>query len=301
MAVLQFMKNKQDTVPILFNGGMYGTFLHWALYYFSGLTDLTSPHTNLGNSHLFQGLHLININGWREYVNDPHQYSKLVRLHPKVSADQSAVKTINEILESVNRTIVIYHTEDYLLLAINNKFEKIWAHGWLVEWQADFVDNLLNWNKSNLNEMEPWELREFLSLYIYQQHNSETGYKYMCTYVNPKVYKLDIHDLINNFKDTIINLLCYCKLPLIRNNFDEVYQEWIALQKHIEKDKIVNTIVDSIINNYTFTWADQNLTLVDEAIVQMRLRELHKLDLLCYNLNVFPTNTNNLRKLLVDV
>ena len=280
---------------------MYGTFLHWALSYFSGLTDLTSPHTNLGNSHLFRGLHLININGWREYVNNTHQYSKLVRLHPRTSEEESVVKTINEVLESVNRAIVIYHAEDYLLLALNNKFEKIWAHGWLVEWQADFVDNLLNWNKSNLNEMEPWELREFLSLYIYQQHNSETKYKDMCTYVNPKVYKLDIHDLINNFKDTIINLLCYCKLPLIRNNFDEVCQEWIALQKHIEKDKIVNTIVDSIINNYTFTWADQNLTLVDEAIVQMSLRELHKLDLLCYNLNVFPTNTNNLRKLLVDV
>ena len=280
---------------------MYGTFLHWALSYFSGLTDLTSPHTNLGNSHLFRGLHLININGWREYVNNTHQYSKLVRLHPRTSEEESVVKTINEVLESVNRAIVIYHAEDYLLLALNNKFEKILAHGWLVEWQADFVDNLLNWNKSNLNEMEPWELREFLSLYIYQQHNSETKYKDMCTYVNPKVYKLDIHDLINNFKDTIINLLCYCKLPLIRNNFDEVCQEWIALQKHIEKDKIVNTIVDSIINNYTFTWADQNLTLVDEAIVQMRLRELHKLDLLCYNLNVFPTNTNNLRKLLVDV
>ena len=280
---------------------MYGTFLHWALSYFSGLTDLTSPHTNLGNSHLFRGLHLININGWREYVNNTHQYSKLVRLHPRTSEEESVVKTINEVLESVNRAIVIYHAEDYLLLALNNKFEKIWAHGWLVEWQADFVDNLLNWNKSNLNEMEPWELREFLSLYIYQQHNSETKYKDMCTYVNPKVYKIDIHDLINNYKDTIINLLCYCKLPLIRNNFDEVCQEWIALQKHIEKDKIVNTIVDSIINNYTFTWADQNLTLVDEAIVQMRLRELHKLDLLCYNLNVFPTNTNNLRKLLVDV
>jgi hypothetical protein len=184
---------------------------------------------------------------------------------------------------------------------LNNKFEKIWAHGWLVERQAEFVDKLKNWDKSSLHEMETWQLREFLSLYIYQQHNSETEYKDLCTYSNPKVYKLDIYDLIHNFEGTITNVLSYCNLPLIRHNFKEVYQEWISYQKHLEKDKVVNTIVDSVINNYDFEWADQNLTLVDEAIVQMRLRDLHKLDLTCYNLNVFPTNTNDLQKLLIDV
>jgi transcription termination factor NusB len=296
----QSTKNKQDTIPILFTAGMYGTFLHWALSYFSGLTDLASPHTNLGNSHKFNALHLKNIAGWREYASGD-RYSKLVRLHPRVFADDHVVPNINEILHTVNKLIIIYHTDDYLSLALNNKFEKIWAHGWLVERQAEFVDKLKNWGKSSLHEMETWQLREFLSLYIYQQHNIETEYKDLCTYFNPKVYKLDIHDMIYNFEDTITNVLSYCNLPLIRNNFEEVYQEWISYQKHLKKDKVVNTIVDSVINNYTFDWSDQNLTLVDEAIVQMRLRDLHKLDLTCYNLNVFPTNTNDLQKLLIDV
>jgi transcription termination factor NusB len=281
---------------------MYGTFLHWALSYFSGMTDLASPHTNLGNSHLFRGTHLTNINGWREYVHDIQRYSKLVRLHPRgPTAEELIAKTIDEVLESVDRAIVIYHTDDYQSLALNNMFEKIWAHGWLKKREPVLLDKIAQWNKKNLDEMSNWEIREMLSLDICSRVKHETEYQELIAYHNPKVFKLDIHDLINNFEPTLISLLEYCGLPIVRQNFTEVYSEWISYQKHLEKDKVVNTIVDSVINNYTFDWSGQNLTLVDEAIVQMILRDLHKLELKCYNLNVFPTNTNDLRKLLIDV
>lgn len=284
---------------------MYGTFLHWALCYFSGLTDLKSPHTNLSNSHLFRGPqapHLLNIHGWREYIANPHRYYKIVRFHPRGPDPNDKIELVlDEVLQTANKAIVIYHTDDYLLLALNNKIEKIWAHGWLKERESEFVDKLSNWGKSKLSDMDRWELREFLSLYIYNQHIFESDYQDLVTYTNPKLYKLNIHDLINSFEITILDLLSYCKLPVVRNNFDNVYQEWAACQKHFNKDIIVKKIVDSVISKTYFDWPDKNLTLVDEAIVQMQLRDLHKLDLKCYNLNVFPTNTNDLQKLLINV
>ena len=297
----QFTKNKKDTIPIVFTAGMYGTFLHWALSYFSGLTDLTSPHTNSGNSHRFRGPHLETIQRWREYVNNPHQYSKLVRLHPRMSAEDFPKKNINEMLEYASKAIVIYNTDDYQLLLLNNKFEKIWAHGILKERESTLVDTMAKWNKIKLDDMEAWEIREMLShgtcTNIYEESRGDG----LITFDDPRAYKLNIHDLINDFKNRIIEILNYCELPLVRDNFDEVYQDWVMHQKHLKKDQIVKTIIDSVVNNYEYNWGGQNLTLVDESFVQMELRDLHKLDLLCYNLNVFPTNTTDLKKLLINV
>jgi len=104
-----------------------------------------------------------------------------------------------------------------------------------------------------------------------------------------------VDDLINNFEYTITNLIEKLELKLVRTNFSEVYESWISLQKHINKDKIISNIITAILDNNYYDWSDQNLTLVDEALIQFYLRQ-KKIDLNCYNLNVFPTNTNELKK-----
>jgi hypothetical protein len=66
-------------------------------------------------------------------------------------------------------------------------------------------------------------------------------------------------------------------------------------------DAIVNDIVNSVIDNTIMHWEHLNLTLVDESWIQMILRDSHGLDLQCYNLNAFPKNTSDLKKLLINV
>ena len=70
--------------------------------------------------------------------------------------------------------------------------------------------------------------------------------------------------------------------------------------KYTQKDIIVDNIVNAIIAGTEYDWGEGKLSLIDESIVQMRLRDLHELDLKCYNLNVFPTNTTDLKKLLFN-
>jgi hypothetical protein len=78
-----------------------------------------------------------------------------------------------------------------------------------------------------------------------------------------------------------------------------VTERWLSLQRHLNKDTVCQSIVDGIINSTHYDWADQKLTMYDEAFVQWTLRDLHGLAMRCYNVNVFPTNTTDLRNLLI--
>ena len=286
---------KSNTVPILFNAGNYGTFVEWCLGYFSGSLNDNKPFCNDGSSHSFAGNHLLNMQGWRDYLQSPTSH-KLVRLHPKTYEDESLIASALEVLETADVAILMYNNYDSVLLHLNNKFEKI---GFLKKQEKFVLHNLEGWDHQSFADMQIWEVREFLSLYIYRQHLSEAEMDDVLAFEHPKLKKIDIRMLFDHFEVTIKQLLEVCQLPVIKNNFDEIYSQWISTQRHHQKDKIVSNIVNAVVNHEYLNWSP--LTVVDEAIVQMQLRDLHNLDLRCYNLNVFPTNTTDLQKLLIDV
>jgi hypothetical protein len=292
------MKNKISTVPILYNAGSYGTFVEWCLNYFSGQIESELPFNATGNSHKFGGNNLLTVQGWRNYVASDQDY-RLVRFHPKTAQSDSVELVLAEVLQHVDRAIVLYCDEDLFALNINNKFEKVYPHGWLNEHQSMFVDSLKKWQHSSLEHMQTWQLREFLSYYIVAQHRDELALDYLSSYHDPRVAKVNIKLLFTDFADTVCKLLDFVDLPCTRNDFERVHQAWIAVQAHRDKDQLIHSIVTSVVDNQPLEW--NNLSIVDEAMVQMHLRVLHKLELKCYNLDVFPTNTNELKKLLVHV
>lgn len=70
-----------------------------------------------------------------------------------------------------------------------------------------------------------------------------------------------------------------------------------GLQCHMNKDLLCNQIVESIITNEYFDWSATALTFIDEAMIQKLLRDAG-VQLRCYNLNIFPTNTKDFLPLL---
>jgi hypothetical protein len=291
--------NKNSTVPILYVGGSYGTFVEWCLMYFSGKIEYF-PFQENGNSHEYQGNMVSDINGWRNY-SESDTILPVVRLHPKTQEFESITDNIDEVLKSVDRAILIYANDDLFLLTVNNKFEKIFPEGYLAHCEDFIKDRFPFWGAESLKDMAPWQIREFLSFYIRPQHMAESGILELQEYHNPRLLKVNINDLIKNFRKTIENLLQYCGLPANRDNFEQVYCKWIALQRHIDKDRITNNIIKHVVDDKELDWSGVNLTIIDEAYIQWALRSLHSLDIKCYNLNVFPTNTSDLRKLLVNV
>lgn len=299
------MMSKKDTIPILFAVGTYGTFVEWCLNYFSGEDVVKDPFDLHGNSHGFKGHHFPDLSGWKSYVDSDNNF-KFGRLLPKVKESESVVKSIEEVLLSVDRAIVLYH-DSMTLLCINNKFDKVFEEGWLLNKQQDFASKFKKYirvsdhNKSSLNEMNAWEIREFLSFYIFKQHEAETENNQIIEYQNNNIKKVNIKDLFDNFENTIKDLLSWSKIDLVKKDFSQVYDLWISKQEHRHKDEITRKIINSVLEKHHYDWSNQKLSIVDEAFIQMSLRDLHNLDLRCYNLNVFPTNTKDLKELLFDV
>ena len=294
------MKNSKDTIPIIYAGGTYGTFIEWCLNYFSGEQVIEDPFRLNGNSHGFRGNQLIDINGWRNYINS-NQYFKFCRLHPKTIQTDSVIDNVEEILSNVQKAIVLYHDNSSNLLVINNKFEKIYQEGYLQQNKELYSNHFKNWNKSDLERMDLWEIREFLSFYIFKQHEAESENELISEYHNKKIKKINIKKLFDDFENTIKDLLLWSNLDLVKTNFNQINDVWINKQEHRHKNEIVKRIINSVLEGQHNDWSGQKLSIVDEAFIQMTLRDLHNLDLRCYNLNVFPTNTKDLKDLLFDV
>lgn len=287
----------EDTIPIMFSAGSYGTFVAWTLSYFSGQTDIIPFNKLTGSSHQFITVHVGGIEDWRTYKSGTN-YQKIIRVHPKF-AHEDIVNNIVEIANTTNKAILLDGTTN-IASVINNKFTKIHANGWIAAQGNKVQDNIVKWGKQNYNDMLPWEQREFLSIYLIPQHLSEIGYYELKDFAHPKVKIVNISELFTDFEATVKMLLDYCELPLIRDNFAEIYSMWRPLQVHANKDALIASIVNAIQTSQYLSWADTPLSLVDEAIVQMQLRNLHNLDMLCYNVNEFPTNTIDLKKILIN-
>lgn len=293
------MKN----VCIVFNGGSYGTFIEWCLNYFSDLTFAESlPFTDTGNSHNFNGVHKLNFQGIINFVESDNNIP-IVRFHPKTQISEDIMYNLSYINTHFNKIIYLMSGVDTVAWNINNKFEKIWPEGWLQHNKTEYLENLSKWQGTTLDQMQLWEKREFISLYSYLQHLSESElekYPQIQEEFN-KFYFIDISELRDNFKETILSLLEYCQLTAVRiDKMQYVYDHWIKCQHHCNKDQLIKIIVNSIIDNNYHDWSTYKLTLVDEALIQYFLRKQH-IEIKCYNLNIFPTNTTKLREYLYHV
>jgi hypothetical protein len=157
---------------------------------------------------------------------------------------------------------------------------------------------LLKVGYPDLDQIEPWQLRNFLSYSQITDLYSDTGYLELEKFQDPRLTKISIRQLVDQFEQTIRHLMDICQFKLVRDDFDRIYSAWVEKQFHINKDQLVKTIVNHIVQGSYFEWSP--LTLVDEAFIEWTLRDLYGLDMKCYNVNVFPTNTTDLRNLLIN-
>ena len=298
------MKN----ICIIYNAGAYGTFINWVLTDFLK-SPSERPFLDNGSAHQFRGNHLnTHTAGIRpkvleeltDYVNSDKDY-KVIRVHPKASIQDN--NNLNDLLDYVNKNfkkaILLHPTYDSIIWNINNSQYKIHPDE-IIRESAELKSNLINWGVTNDAEAELWQLREFMSYYKYPQFLSESEIDLIPQLKDKftNIHFLPIDSLRINFNKTIADLLRYCELPEIDNNIiDTLGKDWAAKQWHMNKDPLIKKIITSTINNEYHDWSQVDLTTIDEAMIQYYLRE-YNIEIKCYNLNQFPTNTNELRTYL---
>ena len=143
--------------------------------------------------------------------------------------------------------------------------------------------------------MQPFELREALSFFIDQQAEQLEISKV----IDKNWLCITPDDVLYNFKNTILKIIEYTGLTVNDSkDIDDFYNEWFKNQQYIlDEFENINSIVASINSGSDTTW--NKLSIIGEAMVQSRLRQ-QGIELACHNLDQFPSNTKDLKKVLLN-
>ena len=293
-------------VLIVYPPGGYGTFVEWCLNYFSGtITDHSLPFTDSGNSHLFVGNFLDNdeLPNWNSTSQSTPLFARTHACIKELSQlpGYTAQQYVDQIQDTVSKIVLINVPRNAQLLVHGNSITKSKE---AIRTLGTFSQRVIKEFKEQFGVIDScavptWQLREMMSYW----HQRRLGELYTTRYqkiIDPRIINVSVRDLVDNFEHTISWL--FDNLHIRMHNRDQiatVYQKWIRLQKFVNSDKICQDIVHSAVNNIDLEW--KPLHLFEEAVVQWQLRDLHQMDMLCYNLNEFPLSTRALKKVLINV
>lgn len=299
--------NNKNTVPIVFHGGGYGTYLEWCLTLMTTDRELQSPFGSNGNSHKFVGHHLLDMSGWRRYTESKDHWN-FVRLHPKTKQTHSIKHHLNELSQQVNFFVYLYLDQSNWLLILNNQFDKIWKDWWKHSFQSGVINIekiYNNWpvdNNTSIDNIPIWIKREFLSHWMMPAWLDQIEWYRPDHYRQPNCVFVPVSQLFYNFEDTVGQILDRSKLILTKSiaELKPYHDQMISLQQNINQDQLCKNIVESVINDIALDWKGQQLTLVSEAYVQWELRN-QGFEIRCDGLDTFPTHSLQLKELLYTV
>lgn len=168
--------------------------------------------------------------------------------------------------------------------------------------QSGMQENLQQWGHNTVDEFKVWELRELLSKYYYDRLLNSITSPLIIAELKlkfPDVYFIELDQLRDNFKQTIYNILQYFEITPADNwnNITNIHHSWAAKQLHMNKDQQIDRIVDALLNKGSLDWSTWNLTLIDEFVIQRKLSD-NNVEIKCWGLDTFPTNTKDLLPLL---
>ena len=276
---------------VIYAGGCYGQFVTFTLDWLQGnYSEDFRPFTPQGNAHDNNSPIRYDL---QHALEDPVTNSHMHPIQEKDSMDDMH-DVIDKLLGVYDQVVVLYPELTDFVWTCNNKLYKIRGPE---RWYKERLET--NPNFKSLDNHEVWNMREWLSIQMWDHHKSETGHDVMIDYDNPKVYKFPVNKLRDDFTRTFNDLGTFLGLHNVRLNdqMDELHQDWLTNEKFIYKDRLIKELTDAIINDVDMEMHD--LTLFDTAFIQRNLR-LAGYEIECYGLNTWPTNTKQLRKLLYE-
>ena len=282
-------------IIVLFPGGAFGSTIEYSIRQFSNeLQKVEATVMEDGSMHSYtKEFHPATISEFLKIKDS--KFEIVTPTYPTLDY-LSPSETILELKKHINsehKVLLIYFTN----LEMAERY-KLFGYYKI----PDFLDTTMkdkhaswNVNYSSYKDMQMFELREALSLLIDQQveyleiHDSIDN-NWLC--ITPD-------DLLYDFRNTISKIIEYTGLTIDHSqNIEEFYKEWFKKQQYIiDEFEKINAIVDSINSGSNMTW--DKLSILGEAIVQSRLRQ-QGIEIACHGLNQFPTNTNDLTKVLLN-
>ena len=220
-----------------------------------------------------------------------------------IGGQETIGKTIKMFYKNVPKEKVVFiYTPDLYYAEINflARYYKI-AVGYYnkgleyfgLEYSPAFQVDYGNKQIRSCSDLDRWELRDRLSRWYFDYINEWT---HASSFAPNHWYKFGTDEILNNTRETfakicnIVDTLNESKL----DEFNKFVATWRSSQQYmIDELNLVYDIMDSIINDKFISWEQSSLCVFSEAMLQKKLFDAGY-ELLCHNLNQFPTNTEDL-------
>lgn len=282
---------------------MFGTTLEYMLKNFtSDFENIEGYIGEDGSMHTFlKEFHANNLNDFQNF-NDTIKVSTIIYPFADAKLDQvlrhwpgNLITAKNIFIKSNN----LYNAELNLLFQYYKVMKGIVNWGYSI-FGEDGSKNLRKWNK-NYNywsQLHDWEFREWLSLYypewITEWINIEKSIQLI-----PNSIIINNIDILYDLDSQFTNISAHCNLSIEKSNkYFSFISAWKKAQQYIlDEFKLIDKIVTTTISKKNFDWQENRLCIFAESIIQKRLRD-NGYEIKCYNLNDFPTNSEQLYNLL---
>ena len=292
-------------VPILYQPGVFGTYLEWVLTTLASGTAVTDPFTSTGSSHNYVGQQLINPTAWKQYIGQQHNH-QFARVHIKTQQDHSIAANTEQVLNDCDFAILLYPDRNSWLFTLNNSVEKVWDNWWSTVFANCTFDQALvykNWEidqSVSIQDVPVWIRREFLSHAIVPYWNSLMDWYLPDTWSHPRCKIITVDQLLYNFEETLITLESQLPVKYQMSVQDLVpsHKKMLSLQKFHNQDLLCERIVRSTLSAEEVDWSD--LPIASQSWVQWRLRTLGH-EIRCHGLDKFPTNSLQLQELIYHI
>lgn len=166
---------------------------------------------------------------------------------------------------------------------------------------TDNLENVSKWNSNytHWSQFEPWELREWFSLFYESWVSEWIDIENDIKSVDNKLI-LNNNNILKNLDLEFKKIVNHCKLSIKEDDkYHKFLTDWTSKQQYILTEfYLLDEIINNTISNEHLIW--NKLNFVSESILQRRLRQ-QGYEIKCYNLNEFPTNSKQLYKLLEKI
>ena len=293
----------KNLLTIAYNGGAYGTYLQWAINSLVDTQPLHDPYTSVGNSHnsKFKSNFSDNINldSFLKNTNIDEKFP-IIRLHPKDKENPCLKKNLESILNHTSHLILIYPDRSHELFCVCNYMTKIWkTHHYDGPMKyIDHNDIYKNYTIScdtELQNIPLWIQREHMSFNLFSSWHDQVEWYFPDVWSHERALIITTKDLLENFQDTMKKILRFWNKQPVRDISDllPLHNKMLSLQTNLGKDQHCQDVIDSVLNNNPH-WHWGELCLPSQAWIQYQLRS-QGYELMCQDLNHFPTNTTDLK------
>lgn len=310
------------TYPVFSSRHSIGlTFLSWSYHWLLGhshswnsklgLCEMpTNPNTGI-NAHLFKRNVFSGYQAWLNFLSDNKNNVENCSLygsgpggHSRESNQEYAACL--KLASLTNPIIFFVESPDepwYFLhkrhIEPNQRLSGIevdmFQHSMLNEFLKTYFNDSIDKFDKNI-----WDIRELIALNFEYLKVDRTYLNEIDRSIN-HLY-VDSRDLWYNGESCLHRIFEYLGKTIVPERLEHwrnVYREWQSTQINIlQFNWYLPTVVESIVNGYDFDLDFLNLTLIQEGVIQGQLIKDYNLNLKCYKLEKFPSNTKDLHLLL---